>query len=70
MKNYQTKNTEQSTSAASDGYATEEKVLKAVYESGLHQYAPGVLRAQWKDGINIDIPSPALMNFVRKLQGA
>jgi len=46
---------------------TEESVLKAVYESGLHQYAPGVLRPIWKDGIDIDVPSASLMNFARKL---
>ena len=46
----------------------EEKVLKAVYESGLHQYAPaGILVTKWKDGIDIDEPSLYLMNFVRKL---
>ncbi len=46
----------------------EEKVLKAVYASGLHQYAPnGVLTTKWKDGIDINEPSPYLMNFVRKL---
>jgi hypothetical protein len=46
---------------------TEEQVLKAVYESGLHQYAPGVIRTSWKDGIDIDIPHSSLMSFVRKL---
>jgi len=57
-------------SAASDCYATEQQVLKAVYESGLHQYAPGVIYRQSKDGIDIDVPTQALMNFVRKLQSA
>jgi hypothetical protein len=46
---------------------TEEQVLKAVYESGLHQYAKGVLYRKWKDGIDLAIPTLALMNFVRKL---
>jgi hypothetical protein len=46
---------------------TEEQVLKAVYESGLHQYAKGVIFAKWKDGIDIDVPTIALMNFVQKL---
>lgn len=46
---------------------TEEQVLKAVYESGLHQYAPDVLKTRWKDGIDIETPSAALMNFARKL---
>jgi len=55
-------------SGASAGY-TPEQVLKAVYESGLHQYAPKVIQKSWKDGIDIDVPSAALMNFVRKLQG-
>ena len=49
---------------------TEKQVLRAVYESGLHQYAPGVIRAMWKDGIDIDTPSPSLMNFARKLMDA
>lgn len=46
---------------------TEEQVLKAVYESRLHRYAPDVLKTRWKDGIDIDIPSAALMSFARKL---
>ena len=46
---------------------TEEQVLNAVYESGLHQYAPSVIFAKWKDGIDIDVPTLALMNFVGKL---
>jgi len=46
---------------------TKEEVLKAIYESGLHQYSPEVLRAVWKDGIDINEPSRALMNFVAKL---
>ena len=46
---------------------TEDQVLKAVYESGLHQYAPSVIFAKWKDGIDIDVPTLALMNFVGKL---
>lgn len=45
----------------------EAMVLKAVYESGLHQYAPGVLRTSWKDGIDIDVPCPALVNFANKI---
>lgn len=45
----------------------DDMVLKAVYESGLHQYAPGVLRTSWKDGIDIDVPCPALINFARKI---
>lgn len=45
----------------------EAMVLKAVYESGLHQYAPGVLRTSWKDGIDIDVPCPALINFAVKI---
>jgi hypothetical protein len=31
------------------GQYTEEQVLKAIYESGLHQYAPGVLRTQLEE---------------------
>lgn len=46
---------------------TEAMVLKAVYESGLHQYAPGVLRTSWKDGIDLDVPCPALVNFAMKI---
>jgi len=46
---------------------SEEQVLKAVYESGLHQYAPGVLYTKWKDGIDVDVPTSALMNFVGKI---
>ena len=46
---------------------TKEQVLKAVYESGLHQYAPQVLDVKWKDGIDIDVPSGSLMNFVGKI---
>lgn len=46
---------------------TEQHVLKAIYESGLHQYAPGVIRTSFKDGIDIDIPHSALLNFVRTL---
>ena len=46
---------------------TEDMVLKAVYESGLHQYAPGVLRTSWKDGIDLDVPCPALVNFAMKI---
>lgn len=49
---------------------TEERVLKAVHESGLHQYAPGVIRSLWQDGIDVDVPHSALMNFVRKLTGS
>ena len=47
-----------------------EDVLKAIYESGLHQYASGVLRTEWKDGIDIKFPSSSLMNFVKKLHEA
>jgi hypothetical protein len=43
----------------------DDMVLKAVYESGLHQYAPGVLRSDPKDGIAE--PHAALMNFARKI---
>lgn len=46
---------------------TEKQVLKAVYESGLHQYAPKVLTTKRKDGIDIDEPSSALMNFAGKI---
>jgi len=46
---------------------TQSMVLKAVYDSGLHQYAPGVLRASWKDGVDIDEPHSALMNFAEKI---
>ena len=46
---------------------SEQAVLKAVYESGLHQYAAGVLREKFKDGIGVDVPHSALMNFARKL---
>ena len=46
---------------------TEEQVLRAIYESGLHQYAPGVIRTTWKEGIDIAEPRSCLMNFVRKL---
>lgn len=46
---------------------TEAMVLKAVYESGLHQYAPGVLRTSWKDGIDLDVPCAALMSFSGKI---
>jgi hypothetical protein len=45
----------------------EDQVLKAIYESGLHQYCPQVLRTKWKDGIDIDEPSSYIMCFVRKL---
>lgn len=48
-------------------FVTEGRVLKAIYESGLHQYAPGVIRKSWKDGIDIDVPHSSLMNFVKKL---
>jgi len=44
-----------------------DQILKAVYQSGLHQTAPGVLRTIWKDGVEIDEPSLALLNFVNKL---
>lgn len=47
---------------------TPEQILKAIYESGLHQYVPGVLTTVWKDGIDIDTPSTYLLHFVRKLQ--
>ena len=54
---------------ASDSSApTEDEVLKAVYESGLHQSAPNVLVTKWKDGIDINKPSGYLMNFARKLK--
>jgi hypothetical protein len=46
---------------------TEQQVLKAIYESGLHQYAPTVIRESYKDGISITIPSSVVMNFVDKL---
>lgn len=46
---------------------TEEQVLKAIYESGLHQYVPGVITTRWKDGIDIDIPNHSLINFASKL---
>lgn len=46
---------------------TEAMVLKAVYDSGLHQYAPSVLRTSWKDGIDLDVPCPALVNFAMKI---
>jgi len=47
---------------------TEEQVLKAIYESGLHQYAPQVLCKDWKDNIDIkNKPSSYIMGFVRKL---
>ena len=46
---------------------TEGQVLRAVYASGLHQAAPGVLHTRWKDGIDVNSPSLALMNFVSKL---
>lgn len=52
---------------AFDSTPTEQQVLKAVYESGLHQYSPSVLKTEWKDGIDVDVPSSALMNFARKL---
>ena len=45
---------------------TEEQVLKAVYESGLHQYAPkGILITKWKDGINVEEP-PHLSDELRQ----
>lgn len=46
---------------------TEEQVLKAIFESGLHQYVPGVITTRWKDGIDIDIPNHSLINFASKL---
>jgi hypothetical protein len=46
---------------------TKEQILKAVYESGLHQYAPTVLATSWKDVIDINVPSMYLLNFVEKL---
>lgn len=46
---------------------TEQQVLKAIYESGLHQYNPAVIRESYRDGISITIPSFVLMNFVDKL---
>lgn len=46
----------------------EKAVLEAIYESGLHQYAPkGILITRWKDGIDVDEPSHCLMNFLGKL---
>ena len=44
-----------------------DQILKAVYQSGLHQTAQGVLRTIWKDGVEIAEPSLALLNFVNKL---
>ena len=46
---------------------TEEQVLKAIYESGIHQYIPGVLRTKWKDGIDVQSPSNYLLHFVKIL---
>lgn len=49
---------------------TEKEVLKAVYESGLDQYAPRVIYRQWRDSIDIDVPTSTLMDFVAKLTSA
>ena len=47
---------------------TEADVLKAVYQTGLHQDAPeGVLVERTKDGICIHEPSLSLMNFAEKI---
>ena len=47
---------------------TDDEILKAVYESGLHQYASkGILTTKWKDGIDVDSPSLYLIHFVKKL---
>lgn len=50
-----------------DREALESRVLKAVYESGLHQYIPSVITEKHKDGIAIDVPSGHLIRFVQKL---
>ena len=54
-------------SSMDDLAITKRIVLKAVYDSGLQQYAPGVLRTSLKDGIVIDEPTSALMNFAEKI---
>lgn len=46
---------------------SEEEVLIAIFESGLHQYNPAVLSVRWKDGIDVNIPSRSIMNFAQKL---
>jgi hypothetical protein len=47
---------------------TVDQILKAIYESGLHQYIPAVLAQITVDGISTNVPSISLINFVRKLE--
>jgi hypothetical protein len=46
---------------------SEDDVLIAIYQSGLHQYNPAVLKTKWKDGIDVSVPSIHVMNFAQKL---
>lgn len=50
------------------GVPTEDEVLRAIYESGLHQYIPGVVSKEpFKHGAYVNVPSTYLMLFVKKL---
>lgn len=46
---------------------TEDQIRKVIFETGLHEKIPQVLYQKEKDGIEVDLVSPYLVSFVKRL---